>query len=542
MILYLLKTIACSAAFYALYHFLFQREKMLVFNRFYLLGSLVVSFFIPLITFTIKVPQQNYQLITGEYGDYQPVTLNTVKYTLSDYMLMIAAVVFIIVSTVLLARFFINLYKIRKSLRGAEHIDFNQAKIILVKQDVVPYSFLNKIFINEKAYKEGRVEKRILIHELAHIQQKHSWDIIFIELLQIVYWFNPLIYLYKSAIRMNHEFLADEAVTRVTNDPLSYQQLLLQSVYVNNNIPLASSFFFTTKKRMIMLQKTFKRKRAVWAGMAAVPLLALLVYFLSSKVYASVNESEVKSSAVNDTLPSKKPTPILFKQSIEKLKESPIVAEIFNEEKGTFEAFKMKEEENFKLPSQLKNLIFRGQKGKYFEAIVFYHNNEYELRRLRNDGERAAFEKEFSIEVPETYPLLPLTPPPPKSKDFPANVKAINVRTINNVKTAEIIYKDGRKILDDITTIEQEKAFEKKYGVRLPSPPPPPASLKGAMSGVIGRNKEIITTSKNMPGDIKNITFTFQKETSSAEVKFKNGKVSKEDVSSIESFIALENK
>ncbi|HUN02012.1 MAG TPA: hypothetical protein PLS00_04085, partial [Niabella sp.] len=85
------------------------------------------------------------------------------------------------------------------------------------------------------------------------------------------------------AIKMNHEFLADDAVVRRTNDSLQYQQLLIKCIYVNQKIPLASSFYFITKKRLIMLQKKCKKRRGFQFGFLLIPITALAIYGFSNK-------------------------------------------------------------------------------------------------------------------------------------------------------------------------------------------------------------------------------------------------------------------
>ena len=490
MIIYLLKTIACSAAFYALYYFIFQKEKMLVFNRFYLLGSLVASFIIPLITFTVTVPKIQQPLVPVDYSAYE---LNTVPAQISnyngyDYATMAAIVIFAIVSAVLLIRFFINLLKIQKSIRNGEYIPFEQAKIILINEPVIPHSFLNNIFINDDAYKTGKIEEGILIHELAHIKQKHSWDIIFIELLQIVCWFNPMLYLYKRAIKTNHEFLADEAVVQQTADRLHYQQLLLQSVYVNNNIPLASSFFSTTKKRLIMLQKTFKQKRAVWAGIAVVPLLALLVYFLSTKVYAQkaiptslvvLNETNKESNGLPENIFGLKVTGDENKNFISaeiKFKDGKVI----NEEISTKEKQKIFEEKfNLKLP--LSSSLLPSNDRDIIAEEVSSIDRIISGKNLNNDTvpppppySKAAQDKfnEWPVifQFTDTKNSITKVIQVAESKAIkrPTGVKNMVVTIVDGyVKNAIMIYDNGNSIVEDISTNEGRDNFKRNYGMEM---------------------------------------------------------------------------
>ncbi|MCO5292907.1 MAG: M56 family metallopeptidase [Chitinophagaceae bacterium] len=284
MIIYLLKTIACSAVFYALYHFIFRKEKMLIFNRFYLLGSLYLSFFIPLLTFTVKTPalrteQYNFSSVL-ERSSFPEGVVATNNGKLWIYLIVS---VFILISAFFAYKFIRNFRTICQMISRNEKIYFSYGRIVLIENFKEPFSFFNNIFLNKDEYKEGRVEEEILIHEMAHIRQNHSLEILILEILKIFYWFNPLLYLYLQAIKMNHEFLADDAVVRRTNDSLQYQQLLIKCIYVNQKIPLASSFYFITKKRLIMLQKKFKKRRVFQFGFLLIPITALAIYGFSNK-------------------------------------------------------------------------------------------------------------------------------------------------------------------------------------------------------------------------------------------------------------------
>lgn len=287
MVVYLLKVIACSGLFYALYALLFRNEKMLVFNRFYLLLSLVVSFFIPLITFTVIVPAAQQPLVYDTYV-YDPVVVPADPATgFNDYLLYAAIVVFSMVTALLLLRFVRNLVNINRLVHKNERVRIPGARMVLLTGDIVPYSFLNHIFLNKKEYEEGAIEPEVLEHEMAHLRQKHSWDILLIELLQVFCWFNPLIYLYRRSIKINHELLADAAVVKKLGDMRSYQMILLHRAVAQSSLALISSFnYVTIKKRLVMLRK---KANPVVIGLKAtmvLPLAALLIFLFSESIYA----------------------------------------------------------------------------------------------------------------------------------------------------------------------------------------------------------------------------------------------------------------
>src|SRR5690606_26392103 len=101
-----------------------------------------------------------------------------------------------------------------------------------------------------------KIENELFAHELVHVNQKHTLDILFAEFLIMVMWFNPLLYFYKKAIQLNHEFLADEKVIDAYQDVVSYQQMLLSRSSATPVLQLASNLNFgLTKKRLLMMTK-----------------------------------------------------------------------------------------------------------------------------------------------------------------------------------------------------------------------------------------------------------------------------------------------
>jgi hypothetical protein len=134
--------------------------------------------------------------------------------------------------------------------------------------------------VNSAEYKEGRIPKELFSHEITHINQRHSIDIIFVEILKVLFWFNPLIYLFKNAIRLNHEYLADDAVTKSETNHRTYLNIILSIAFRNNNSYLASSFNYSfTKKRLLMMTKNNFSRTAILKKIAVIPLFIALGLF-----------------------------------------------------------------------------------------------------------------------------------------------------------------------------------------------------------------------------------------------------------------------
>jgi uncharacterized protein (TIGR02145 family) len=161
----------------------------------------------------------------------------------------------------LLARFLRNIFFISQQKRVSEKITYSGHKFVLIDNQINPFCFFNTIFVSKQEYLNNNIAKDLLTHELEHINQSHSIDVIFIELIQIIYWFNPVLILYNRAIRINHEYLADNGVIQTSPDINSYANNLINFISCKRNIPMTSGFNPSlTRKRLIMLTKSGSSK------------------------------------------------------------------------------------------------------------------------------------------------------------------------------------------------------------------------------------------------------------------------------------------
>jgi len=161
----------------------------------------------------------------------------------------------------------------------------------LLKDLAIPHSFFSYIFLNKQAFKSEQIPKEVLIHEQTHAQQKHSVDILIMELLQIIFWFHPLIYVMKHSIKLNHEFLADEAVIHQGIEASTYQKLLLAfssnaSKHLSTEIGITSSINYSSIKKRFTVMKTQTSKTRMWLStLGLIPIIAILFYNFSSTEY-----------------------------------------------------------------------------------------------------------------------------------------------------------------------------------------------------------------------------------------------------------------
>jgi len=177
-------------------------------------------------------------------------------------------------AAILLGYKLLQLYRLRKTGRIVRFTDFIQ---VIVPNSEVAFSFFRSIFLGEKV--AGKDCEGIIQHELVHIKQRHSLDLLFFELMRIIAWFDPMVYIYQSRISELHEFIADAQVTK-THKKEQYQ-LLLSQVFQTQNISFINQFHRSSliKKRIVMLTKAKSKQILKLKYLVLAPVVvAMLVY------------------------------------------------------------------------------------------------------------------------------------------------------------------------------------------------------------------------------------------------------------------------
>jgi len=165
-----------------------------------------------MVTENVVIPVYETQEIIAEPINYTPYILWSI-YTLGVLFFTL--------------RFTKNLISLVQKIRKNPVFKKQSFLYVLLQLPVTPHSFFKYIFFDKEAFEAGKIPKEVLIHEQAHVAQKHSWDILFFEIFQIIFWFNPLLYFFKRSIKLNHEFLADRTVLQTGAPLATYQSILL---------------------------------------------------------------------------------------------------------------------------------------------------------------------------------------------------------------------------------------------------------------------------------------------------------------------------
>lgn len=295
MIIYLIYSAISLGVLLLFYHLFLEKEKMHKVNRGFLIISLLFSFTIPLIPIgLIDLPtdqlnffnqtsaQESGSFVTldGEWLDSGAESLAIHDKASGSHIYsfwMIALLVYLFVSAGLFIRLIRIVHRIQLKADRNEKRLLNGCEIVLLNDDSVPHTFFNQIFLNKKSYLKGEIPEEVIIHEMTHARQKHTLDILLIELLKVLFWFNPLLYLYKRAILLNHEFLADEAVLSQGKSVKEYQNILLKTMRIRPGYSLASTLNYSlTKKRLQMMTQSKSTYRSVFKVLALIPLVATI--------------------------------------------------------------------------------------------------------------------------------------------------------------------------------------------------------------------------------------------------------------------------
>ena len=283
MIAYLIQVTVCMAVFYGFYVLALRKETFFQANRLYLLISLILSLVFPFIRIYIDLSQtQSIAMAPVYVGAYmQTVEIgnhpaqNGFSFSWHEIFMMIYGT-----GVVLLAiRFFFSIRAILV-LKSKATITMVEKQLCAVSPQVKsPFSFLNLVYLpSSHSFSQQEIEE-VICHERAHVEGRHSLDVLMLEILSIFLWLNPLIYFYKKSIKEIHEFIADAAVVKKTHWTV-YSEFLVQqkgqcfpgnlTSQLNNSL---------LKKRLQMMSEV--KPPATWKLIGIVPI-AIAVFGLTS--------------------------------------------------------------------------------------------------------------------------------------------------------------------------------------------------------------------------------------------------------------------
>lgn len=287
---YLAQSLLFQGIFLLGYFWLLRKETFFSYNRWYLLATIVLSLSLPFVeisSFQSELLQQPMLVMLPEVviGSSMPVgeTTSSLAEITQSQILWTVYVIGVLISLLL---FLQKLYRILKLLPSGRSTD----NIITIPNSDEAFTFMNYIFLGDRISALSR--KHIQHHEEVHLREKHSYDLLFLELLKMVFWCNPLIYIYQRELALVHEYTAD-AVSLQRSGKKTYFKELLNHSFGTSNVSFTNSFLNQSliKNRIMMLHKTTSAKSALWKYALIVPAILSMLLITSCDSESSDTES-----------------------------------------------------------------------------------------------------------------------------------------------------------------------------------------------------------------------------------------------------------
>lgn len=294
---YLLKASAVVCIFYICFQLLLKQETFFNHNRWFFLIGLALALVFPFIVVPIHIPVETIASTETTFQVSEATPNNTPVFIEESFdWFSLLQILYVLGLSVLFLQFLFQfgsliwlLFKNPKDKEGVY-------TYVIVNHKISPFSFFKWIVFNPENYTKDELEL-ILMHEKVHVNQMHSLDILFSQLACVLFWFNPLIWLYRKEIRQNLEYIADYKTQSVSKDNKAYQHLLLKTSLKNTNISLSNNFYNSQiKKRIIMLHKSKSHHKKQWRYLLVLPLLAgMLMSMNTEKIYVD-NTATIENS------------------------------------------------------------------------------------------------------------------------------------------------------------------------------------------------------------------------------------------------------
>jgi hypothetical protein len=323
LLLYVVKSIFISGLFLGYYWIALRNKSFNSYNRFYLLFSMAGSFIIPLLNFSWFTIDKQAMPVSPETFLYisQQITPSHAS-TISWQDVVFYSIIGISLFLLIVLAF--NIFKVYQLKRRSSVVDMAGVDLIYTNLDNAPFSFLNNLFWKESISLDDDFGQKIFKHELTHIHQKHTLDVLFCQFINSLFWMNPFNWLIQKELKAIHEFIADkEAVGN--NNVEEFVQLLLQAHYGKHFLNPTHAFYYSSiKRRLVMLTTTnnarFKfLRKALVLPVTFAAVVALSISATETKATPTFQQQE-KPVVKNDTTPA--PGVIIINNGVHSPKEA----------------------------------------------------------------------------------------------------------------------------------------------------------------------------------------------------------------------------
>ncbi|MFK8265129.1 M56 family metallopeptidase [Capnocytophaga cynodegmi] len=366
-LIYSVKTMFVQLLFLLLYEAFFKNEPYFRINRFFLLSGIALSLTLPFFPISLANDNITAAIRLEEFVAYANTTSENMVIVSDTSAINWYEMIYGIGAVCFGLLFIIKIIRLNHLLNRSQRVVLNGTRIFLLEDLTQAFTFMNNIYVG----KEQAEETCVIEHEKVHQKQWHSLDLLFLELMKIVFWFNPLLYFYQKRLVEAHEFEADRQ-TYPKFQNYYYQTLINQAL--GTKIDLLTSYWSAPKlikRRLSMLQQKQKSTKEMTKYLLAIPALAVSVLMLSAGNAPQNNLSEnlpkisvteaqlTNNQVVNDTIPFMKVDKTPRFQNCKNVSES-----------ESFECFKKELDahiaRNFKYPKEAAEKALQGKVNVLF--------------------------------------------------------------------------------------------------------------------------------------------------------------------------------
>ncbi|REG88622.1 M56 family metallopeptidase [Algoriphagus antarcticus] len=368
ILIYLVEASICVAITVLFYRFVLSELTFFTLNRVLLIGMLMLSFVIPMLSFNVGITSIGTgEILLPEFLVGKEVAQESVSFSWQE-IVFYTYLAGVVVMTVHLILGFLT----SQRLLGKSRLMRYQNYWIAVHPKFIPASFFSYILLPD--FDPNRSEqKQIVLHESIHVRLKHSWDLLLIQFAKIIFWFNPLIYQFERSLREVHEYQADQGVTS-TYSKKEYSGLLLQMITGGQGWHFMNNFNqFQTKKRIIMMSKPQSQKKEMRRFLLAIPVMAALFFVFSCEI---TPEEDIEGPTMmgESAAPKIGPTDITARKMA---KDGEVIFDVVEEQPnppGDMEGWNNYLKNNLRYPAEARRLGVEGT-----VIVVFVVNTDGSL-------------------------------------------------------------------------------------------------------------------------------------------------------------------
>lgn len=295
--IYVIKAAITLALLYSCFFVFLSKETFHRFNRCMLVGIMLVSLVMPMFHFTTSHPttlnEEVYIVQNYIEQDYTPIVVAPQAPRIT--WIQVLTWIYLIGVAVMLILTIVQAIALTRFLRcGVRHTDSRGNTVILHNGEVPPFSIFRYIVMSVKDYETSR--QYILTHEQEHIRLAHTYDLLLLQGMKILQWFNPFIWFLSRDLKAVHEYEADQAVINQGIDAKSYQQLLVMKVVGNRLQPFTNNLNHgSLKKRIIMMYQKPSNRWLMLKALCAIPVAALTINTFATPIETDPVEDMVKT-------------------------------------------------------------------------------------------------------------------------------------------------------------------------------------------------------------------------------------------------------